>query len=906
MFYVPPTKKIFSYNAVASWGERLSSKPNSEWEKFLATDAEYDGRQVYRSIDHPVEVILETTTATVRFRTEDAGDILVFFYTDATERIHWRSSLAERSVAAPFAVAAMYFVEEFVAEEFAKIPVSVLEAFARNERDGLVAGTGKKSGGDHNPAQEQASVAESESVPARNLELSFVAGTTSLLCTAEWIAATDHNDDGGDHQPCDNLAHHQPGDGGDHDPAHHQPVSCAPALGNKAVSAAELSKPERAQLVRLAAFAREASFSYDKLRAGYVLYGAMKISAFANSYFAKWRQRFKISNPEVLEIFRKAPRELDTEAILRTDSRDKFSLKWDFSLGGTRLSAEERATVVSHAGEAFFLPGRGVVKLRGNAQNFIADWPDQETHGLPIYTLLSLFRNEKYVKISPDAKLSAWRRKFLAEPEVPENMPAFLRPYQTRGAAWIKQMLERGAHPLIADEMGLGKTLQVLTVLSLDKSANASALVVCPASVVPVWKNEIQKFFPGSEVNIFSPHKKNWLRIAVGRDSAGGANPASPLPKISIVSYGNLRRNAGKILRKKFGYAILDEAQFIKNPKTKIAQVCLKIEARRRLALTGTPIENRHLDLWTLFRFLMPGLLGRRVDLEEALAESPDSPEILERLRTQISPFILRRTKSEVAKDLPEKTQNVLFCPMLETQRELYSRIVAAGLEEFGAAAGGEKISAKNALNLDAANLLTVLMRLRQAACDPALLPGKGDLPFEDSGKISVLLERAQEIIDNGGKIVIFSQFVRFLDRVRAALKENFPEIPQFMLTGKTLDRAAPVRDFQAEKGSALFLASLRAGGTGLTLNSAEYVFLLDPWWNPAVEEQAIDRVHRIGQQKRVFVYRMIAAGTVEERVEKLKQSKRELFGSLIGGIPDMSDWAQHYPSLESLIALSE
>ncbi len=429
-----------------------------------------------------------------------------------------------------------------------------------------------------------------------------------------------------------------------------------------------------------------------------------------------------------------------------------------------------------------------------------------------------------------------------------------------------------------------------------------------------MWRNEIRKFFPGTEIFRYLPHKKSWSLVpeispeSASEDASGTIDASqqnlfsgTTLPKICLVSYGNFRRNFEEIVREKFGWAILDEAQFIKNPKTKIAQTCLKIKARRRLALTGTPIENRHLDLWTIFRFLMPGLLGRRATFEELFSDAEDSEEILEKIRVQISPFILRRTKNEVAKELPEKTQNVLICPLSERQRALYSDFVEASLKEFE----GDKISPTAALGKNALGVLTLLMRLRQISCDPALLPGEENIAFSESGKISVLLERVQEIVDSGGKIVIFSQFVSFLKRVESALAENFAGTPIFVLTGKTLDRDAPVKNFQSEKGAAIFLVSLRAGGTGLTLSSAEYVFLLDPWWNPAVEEQAIDRVHRIGQKKHVFVYRMIAAGTVEERVEKLKHSKLQLFNSLIGEIPDMSDWAKHFPSLKSLIALA-
>lgn len=847
MFYVPPTKKSYSLSALARWGERLATEPNARWESFLVNGFVESGRALYREIPHPVEIFLEDSSASVQFRTEADGDVHVFFSTDERGFLHWRTSLERREAAAPFAVAAMYFIEEFVAEEFPGVP-----AESATPQPAAV------------PAEADAAqaAAAAEDVPARALALRFFVGTTSLSFETAWI-----------------------------DPATGARV---PALGEKALPATRLSKADREQLLRLATFARRAYFSYDSARARYAIHGHAQISAFVNAHFDKWRERFVTDNPEFADAFRAEPRELDAEAKLSADSADAFSLQWNFELDGRRLSPEEAGVVMRHADESVFLPGRGVVRIRGRARKFIGDWPDVASHGIPIYTLLSLFRSADAFRLSPDAKLLAWRRKFLEEPKPPAGLPEFLRPYQARGVAWIRQMFDRGAHPLVADEMGLGKTVQVLGALALDTRKNATALIACPASVVPVWRNEIRKFYPQFTVSVLGAEKK----ASAPRERA----------RICLASYGMLRRNAAKIARRKFAYAVLDEAQFIKNPQTQIARACLSINAEHRLALTGTPIENRHLDLWTLFRFLMPGLLGRRAELENALAPDSDSrEENLEKLRTQIAPFILRRTKREVAEELPEKTQNVLFCPMLERQRERYEALVRAGLDEFraGNAAGGG-VSAADALRGSPTHLLTLLMRLRQAACDPGLLPGGADSPYADSGKISALLDRVQEIADNGGKIVIFSQFVMFLERVRGALRERFPEMPLFTLTGKTPDRETPVRAFQTANGSAIFLVSLRAGGTGLTLHSAEYVFLLDPWWNPAVEEQAIDRVHRIGQQKRVFVYRMVSAGTIEERIEQLKRRKREIFDSLVGGIPDMSDWARHFPSLESLIALSE
>lgn len=838
MFYVPPTKKSFSFSALARWGERLASEPNSRWESFLVNGFIEQGQALYREISHPVEIFLEDSAASVQFRTEADGDVHIFFSSDEKGFLHWRSSLPERNTAAPFAVAAMYFIEEFVGEEFPRIPVEAEEK--------------KSPPPEPVPAPEALPEAEKPG-SQKSLLLSFSAEATRLSCTAQWQIK--------------------------------ETGECVPALGKNAPAPTMLSKSEREQLLRLATLARRAYFSYDSENARYAIYGYTQIAAFANAHFDKWRERFAVENAQLIDSFRTEPRELEAEAKLSSESADAFSLAWYFKIDGKRLTQEEARIVLAHSDESVFLPGRGVVRIRNRARSFISDWPDIASHGIPVYTLLSLFRNADAAKLSPDAKLLAWRKKFLAEPKTPPGTPEFLRPYQMRGVAWICQMFERGAHPLIADEMGLGKTVQVLSVIALDKRKNSSALIACPASVVPVWQNEIRKFFPH-------------LSFSVLGDDSKSAAPDRP--KIYLASYGMLRRNARKFLRKKFTYAILDEAQFIKNPHTQIAQTCFNIKAEHRLALTGTPIENRHLDLWTLFRFLMPGLLGRRIDLENALADTETSAESLEKLRTQIAPFILRRTKSEVARELPEKTQNVLYCPMLDLQRERYDALVRAGLKNAAS------VSAAGALRENPTNLLTLLMRLRQAACDPALLPGDSELSHTHSGKISVLLERIQEIIDNGGKIVIFSQFVMLLERVQAALRKHFPNIPQFILTGKTLDRQTPVHAFQTANGSAIFLVSLRAGGTGLTLHSAEYVFLLDPWWNPAVEEQAIDRVHRIGQQKRVFVYRMVSAGTVEERIEKLKRQKRELFDSLVGGIPDMSDWAQHFPSLESLIALTE
>jgi len=238
-----------------------------------------------------------------------------------------------------------------------------------------------------------------------------------------------------------------------------------------------------------------------------------------------------------------------------------------------------------------------------------------------------------------------------------------------------------------------------------------------------------------------------------------------------------------------------------------------------------------------------------------------------------------------------------LPCPLTQEQRELY-----AGYTSKSGLSG----DLSGLLSKDATSVLTLLMRLRQVCCDPGLLPDNGNAPLEQSSKIGILLSKLTEATANGSKAVVFSQFVSLLERVKLALARDLPNVPVFELTGETKDRGTPVESFKATQGPALFLASLKAGGTGITLNTAEYVFLLDPWWNPAVEAQAVDRVHRIGQRNSVLIYRMIAPGTVEERIEALKQEKRELFASVVGDLPDMTDWTKHFASLESLIRLSD
>ncbi|MGH8020996.1 MAG: DEAD/DEAH box helicase, partial [Opitutaceae bacterium] len=441
-------------------------------------------------------------------------------------------------------------------------------------------------------------------------------------------------------------------------------------------------------------------------------------------------------------------------------------------------------------------------------------------------------------------------------------------------------LCDHGCHGLLADEMGLGKTVQVISLIAARPIAGVSHLVVCPASVVPVWQEEIQRFFPGMQVFVL----KN------------GHDFSHEKPRgIWLASYAQLRNHRALLEKFEFGYAILDEGQFIKNPDAKVTNTCFEIRSRHRIVLTGTPLENRQLDLWSILHFLLPGLLGSRVSFENLLQR--DREATMEKLRAQLAPFLLRRTKAQVATELPQKVEMDLLCPLSSIQREEYARVCREGLERLG-----DDIT--KAMREKSFGFLSLLTRLRQICCDPDLLPWMVT-DTSASGKLVLLVERLGEIISGGHKVVIFSQFVMFLKRVHEVLAQHFPDIARFELTGSTLDRQKPVQDFQSIEQPAFMLVSLKAAGTGITLHAADYVFLLDPWWNPSVEEQAVDRVHRIGQTRTVFVYRMITQGTIEERIQDLKAEKKQIFRQLIDGVGGDIEIGAHFHSLHQLIDLS-
>ncbi len=450
----------------------------------------------------------------------------------------------------------------------------------------------------------------------------------------------------------------------------------------------------------------------------------------------------------------------------------------------------------------------------------------------------------------------------------PAGFQGELRPYQREGLGWLHFLREFGFGGCLADDMGLGKTVQVLALLEARRAAREQnprmgpSLVVVPKSLVFNWKQEAARFAPRLRVLDHTGHQR--------RKSTEHFDEYDLL----ITTYGTLRKDAASFKDMRFDYVILDEAQAIKNEASISAKAARLLNADHRLALSGTPIENHLGELWSLFEFLNPGMLGAASVFKLALSSGRALDEETRHLLARaLRPFILRRTKDQVLRDLPPKLEQTLYCELDAKQRKLYDELrhhyrqsLLQRVERDGLS--GAKIQ-----------ILEALLRLRQAAIHPGLIDeARID---ESSAKLELLLPRIQEAIDEGHKIVVFSQFTSMLAIVRTHLDRE--RVDYEYLDGKTRDREARVARFQEDASCKLFLVSLKAGGTGLNLTAAQYVFLLDPWWNPAVEAQAIDRTHRIGQKNRVFAYRLIARDTIEEKVLTLQNTKRELADAILG-----------------------
>ena len=452
-------------------------------------------------------------------------------------------------------------------------------------------------------------------------------------------------------------------------------------------------------------------------------------------------------------------------------------------------------------------------------------------------------------------------------PSLPKGINAEFREYQTRGFGWLWFMYQYGLNGILADDMGLGKTLQALALLQKAKEKNKKApnLVICPTSVVFNWENEIEKFAPNlSCLKLTGADRKDLFK---------------EIPKYDVIitSYALIRRDIAKLKKQEFRYVILDESQNIKNADSMTAQSVKQLNCKHKLALSGTPIENRLEELWSLFDFLMPGFLFDKNEFNyryvTPIMEREDKT-VEKRLKSQIYPFILRRMKRDVAKDLPDKIENVAYCELTPEQKDFYMEVMDSTREELF------KSIEEKGIEKSRMSIFSALLRLRQICCHPRLYDKENVKGINESGKFEQLKTMLEEIIAEKHRVLLFSQFVDMLDIIKEWLTKA--GIKHEYLTGSTKDRQEVVERFNSDPTIPIFLISLKAGGTGLNLTGADYVIHYDPWWNPAVEDQATDRAYRIGQTKKVFVYRMITKGTVEEKIQKLKSRKRDLVDSVI------------------------
>jgi superfamily II DNA or RNA helicase len=467
------------------------------------------------------------------------------------------------------------------------------------------------------------------------------------------------------------------------------------------------------------------------------------------------------------------------------------------------------------------------------------------------------------------ARLVGASQFFQAEPPISSlgSVADRLRDYQRSGVRWLAALAAQKLGGILADEMGLGKTVQVLAFLQLDRG-HGPALIICPTSLLSNWQREAARFTPELKV----------MRI----DGTNRTEKIARLPEhdLALTSYGLLRRDLELYTGLSLRTVVLDEAQHIKNPDTQNAQAAFSLNARRRFVLTGTPMENSVRDLWSLMNFVAPGYLGSRADFreryEKALTEGRASarPDLTaqRRLARRLRPFLLRRRKVDVARELPEKIEQIVPCELGLTQRATYNALLREIQQGIG----------KTGTN-DAAmrmRMLTGLLRLRQTCCDLRLLGALPNEQSETSAKLDLLDELLGEIIDGGHRVLVFSQFVRMLDLVRERLEAS--GTPHCYLVGLTKNRQEQVDRFQNDDKIPVFLISLKAGGVGLNLSAADTVIHFDPWWNAAVEAQATDRAHRIGQTRVVTSYKLIARDTVEEKILHLQERKRELAGAML------------------------
>lgn len=574
---------------------------------------------------------------------------------------------------------------------------------------------------------------------------------------------------------------------------------------------------------------------------------------------------------------------------------DWFDLRVVLNVSDTTLTAEEIKLLLNARGGYVRLAGKGWRRLQydlsedederlarlGLSPRELSAEP-QRLHALQL-------ADEAAKKFLPEQQVEQIQRraselKARVAPDLPPQVTAELRPYQLEGFHFLAYLATNRFGGILADDMGLGKTLQTLSWLLWMREQKAGpsengnqstsgttdnqspitnpqspSLVVCPKSVMDNWRAEADRFTSGLRVKIWPPSQLE------------GFHDQLPSADLHVINYSQLRSLGESLVPIRWQAVILDEGQYIKNPNSQTAQIARALQADHRLVLSGTPIENRLMDLWSLMAFAMPGVLGSRAQFGK-IYDAKGDPFARKRLSSRVRPFLLRRTKAQVAKDLPDRVEEDLYCEIEGEQKTLY-RAELKRAQQLLLGVKTQKELAKQQFHF-----LTSLLRLRQICCHPRLVNPQSPL---DGAKAEALLEQLEPLMEEGHKVLVFSQFVELLDLLKPLLESR--DWPLFYLAGETENRGKLVERFQTAEGAAVFLISLKAGGFGLNLTAASYVVLFDPWWNPAVENQAIDRTHRIGQTNKVMAYRLLIKNSIEEKIRELQKQKKALAEDVLG-----------------------
>lgn len=607
---------------------------------------------------------------------------------------------------------------------------------------------------------------------------------------------------------------------------------------------------------------------------------AQKKQWFLKAYHHLLILNIQLLGMDMLSHFRYSPLKAETEAIVLKEDEQLITLQMNVRFGKEEIPLPEL--------QKMLLAGQRAVLLKDTSLGVLSDdWLQQYAtiikHGKVNKNEITIVRgmaiNEQQTateeRVLKNVIKKEWWQRWQQWQEgsekvypVPSSVNATLRPYQQKGFEWMMLLAEAGAGGCLADDMGLGKTIQAICFLAhrIEKKPVEKHIIVCPASLIYNWQQELEKFAPSISAIVYHGNQRNPEQLQ------------QEDIQVIITTYGTLRADAENLLSQVYGVAIIDESHNIKNPSAQITRAVSSIQAGICMALSGTPVVNNTFDLYSQLNVVLPGMFGSREFFKREYADAIDrfgDEEKIQALQKLTAPFILRRTKEQVAPELPEKTESILWCDMSSLQREMYENI---------------KSQVRNSLFLDIKEqglaksklaVIQAILKLRQVCNSPVLLPEE-EQSCTESVKTDVLLEELKNILPNH-KALVFSQFSTMLDLLAAECDKHC--IAYYHFDGQTppVKRTEMVNAFQQEDNKVhLFLISLKAGNTGLTLTAADYVFLFDPWWNTAVQQQAIDRTHRIGQTKNVFAYKMICKDTIEEKIIVLQQKKKQLAEDLV------------------------